>query len=73
MFTFKQGLSAETVRLIADSCQHLKKLTLHDLEHIDDNDVIHVIKKLGKNLTVLSLDGYGLTEVAYSCLNNCPR
>ena len=62
-----------TVRLIADSCQQLKKLILNDVGEIDDEDVIHVIKKLGKQLTTLVLTGEGLTDVAYSYLNNCAR
>ena len=62
-----------TVRLIADSCQQLKKLILNDVGEIDDEDVIHVIKKLGKQLTTLVLRGEGLTDVAYSYLNNCAR
>jgi len=73
MFSFQQGLSGQTIRLIADSCQHLKKLSLFGVREIDDDDVIHVIKKLGKQLTTLVLDGQVLTDVAYSYLNNCTR
>ena len=56
MFSFQQELSGETVCLIADSCQHLKKLSLDGVRQIDD-DVIHVIKTLGKQLTTLVLYG----------------
>ena len=73
MFSFQQGLSWETVRLIANSCQHLKKLRLRGVEEFDDDDVLHVIEKLGKQLTTLALDGKGLTDVAYLYLNNCAR
>jgi len=77
MFSFQQGLNGITVRLIADSCQHLKKLRLGGYGQFvvddDDDDVIHVIKKLGKQLTTLVLDGVRLTDVGYSYLNNCPR
>ena len=73
MFSFQQGLSGETVRLIADSCQHLKKLSLVSVTQIDDHDVIHVIRKLGKQLTTLALDGESLTDIAYTYLNNCAR
>jgi len=73
MFSFQQELSGQTVHLIADSCQHLKKLSLNDVRRIDDDDVIHVIRKLGKQLTTLYLDGNGLTDVVYSYLNNCAR
>jgi len=73
MFSFPQGLSGETVRLIVDSCQHLKKLSLDGVRQIDDDDVIHVIKKLGKQLTTLVLDGGRLTDVAYLYLRNCTR
>lgn len=73
MFSFQQGLNGRTVRLIADSCQHLKKLRLDDVTQIFDADVIHVIKKLGKQLTTLVLDGEDLTDVAFSYLNNCAR
>jgi len=72
-FSFQQGLSGKAVRLIADSCQHLIKLNLAALGQIDDGDVIHVINKLGKQLTTLVLYGRGLTYVAYSYLNNCAR
>ena len=72
-FSFQQGVSGETVRLIADSCQHLTKLTLDCCIPIGDDDVIHVIKKLGKQLTTLVLYGYELTDVAYSYLKNCAR
>jgi len=73
MFSFQQGLSGKTVRLIADSCQHLKKLILCDVEQFFGDDVIHVIKKLGKQLITLVLDGDHLTDVAYSYLKNCAR
>jgi len=72
MFSFQQGLSGTTVRLIADSCQHLKKLSLCVVTLTDD-DVIHVIKTLGKQLTTLLLCGMHLTDVAYLCLRNCTR
>jgi hypothetical protein len=73
MFSFQQELSGDTVRLMADSCQHLKKLSLNGVRSIDDEDVIHVIRKLGKQLTALSLDGHGLTDVAYLYFNICAR
>jgi len=57
MFSFQQGLSGKTVHLIADSCQHLKKLYLNQIEQFFDDDAIHVIKILGKQLSVLVLDG----------------
>jgi hypothetical protein len=73
MFCFQQGLSREAVRLIADSCQQLKKLSLDAMFLIYDDDVIHVIKKLGKQLRTLVLKGGKLTDDAYSYLNNCAR
>ena len=74
MFSFQQGLNGITVRLIADSCQRLKKLRLGGYgQFVDDDDVIHVIKKLGKQLTTLVLEMEGLTDVAYSYFNNCAR
>jgi len=73
MFSFQQELSGDTVRLIADSCLHLKKLSLSGVRRIDDDDMIHVIRKIGKQLKVLVLEGHGLTDVAYSYLNNCAR
>jgi len=72
-FFFQQELNGKTVRLIADGCQQLKKLRLKHLSQVFDDDVIHVIKKLGKQLTTLVLDGRNLTDVAYSYLNNCAR
>ncbi|GFG37267.1 hypothetical protein Cfor_10960 [Coptotermes formosanus] len=68
-----EGLSGRTVRLIAESCQYLKKFNLDDVTQIFDDDVIHVIKKLGKQLTTLILDGEDLTDTAFSYLNNCAR
>jgi len=73
MFSFQRRLCAETVRLIADSCQHLKKLNLEDAKEILDEDAIHVIKKLGKQLTTLVLYAGCLTDVVYSYCNNCDR
>ena len=74
MFSFQQGATGETVRLIADSCQHLTKLNLDCYTRpIGDDDVIHVINKLGKQLTTLVLYGCNLTDVAYSYLKNCAR
>ena len=73
VFSFQEELSGNAVRHIADSCQHLKKLRLLAVTKIDDDDVIHVIKKLGKQLTTLALDGGHLTDVAYLYLQNCAR
>jgi len=73
MFSFQQTLTGNTVCLIVDNCQHLKKLRLDGVKQIDDDDVIHVINRLGKQLTTLTLDGGGLTDVAYSYLHNCAR
>jgi hypothetical protein len=73
MFSFQQGLSVKRIRLIADSCQHLKKLSLCGVRQIYDDDVIHIINKLGKQLTTLVLYGEVLTDVAYLYLNNCSR
>jgi hypothetical protein len=72
IFSFQQGLYGQTVCLLADRCQHLKKLKLLDIELID-NDVIHVIRKLGKQLTTLALDGTRLTDVAILYIKNCVR
>jgi hypothetical protein len=77
MFSFQQGLCGKTFRktfrLIADRCQHLKKLSLDGVTEILDGDVINVIDRLGKQLTTLVLDGQDLTDVAFSHLNNCAR
>ena len=73
MFYFQQGLSGQTVRLIPDSCQLLKKLIMNRVRQFFDDDVFHVIKELGKQLTTLALDGRGLTDVGYSYLKNCAR
>jgi len=52
----------------------LKKLRLSGAaQFFYDDDVIHVSKKLGKQLTTLVLDGVLLTDVGYSYLNNFPR
>jgi len=73
MFSFQQELNGETVCLIADSCQHLKKLNLDGVERVFDDDIIHIISKLGQQLNTLVLDGTKLTDAAFSCLNNCSR
>jgi len=73
MFSFQQGLNGNTVHLIADSCQHLKKLILKGAIEILDDDVIYVIDRLGKQLTTLVLVGERLTDVAYLYLKNCVR
>jgi hypothetical protein len=73
VFSFQQELGGEMIRLIADSCQHLKKIILYGIEELFDDDVIHVINKLGKQLTALVLDGESLTDLAFSYLKNCAR
>jgi len=73
LFSFQQGLSGETVHLIADSCQHLKKLNVCVGTQFFDDDVIHVINKLGKQLITLVLNGKELTDVVYLYLRNCAR
>jgi len=70
-FSFRQE-GGRTVRLIVDSCQHLKKLSLGGMI-LSDDDVIHVINRLQKQLTTLGLFGKMLTDVAYIYLNNCTR
>ena len=72
MFSFQQDLTGKAVRLIADSCRHLKKLNLGP-EAIYDDDVIYVTDRLGKQLTTLVFVGDRLTDVAYSYLKNCAR
>ena len=72
MFSFQQELSGKTVCLIVDGCLNLKKLRLNGVRLTDD-DVIHVIKTLGKQLTTLVLCGGCLTDVAYLYLRNCTR
>jgi len=72
MFSFQQDLSAETLLLIANSCQKLKKLNLEGVEHEDDV-IIKIIDKIGKQLTSLVLDGSSLTDNMYSYLHNCAR
>jgi hypothetical protein len=56
-----------------EGCQHLKKLNLDGVTQIFDDDVMHVIRKVGDQLTTLILDGEDITDVAYSYLNNCAR
>ena len=73
IFPFQQELKVETVRLIAESCQLLKKLILDGVRQIRDDDVIYVINRLGKQMTTLALDGENLTDVAYLYLPNCAR
>ena len=73
MFSFQQELSGKTVRFIADSCKHLKKLSLDGVIQIDDQDLIHVIDRLGKQFTTLVLEGNVLTDIGYLYLNNCTR
>ena len=73
MFSFQQWLSGKTVRLIADSCQHLNKPSLYGGTQVDDDDVIYVIEKLEKQLTTLGFDVIELADVVYLYLNNCTR
>ena len=73
MFSYLQELSGQTGRLIADSCQNLKKLSLQCVNHLDDDDLISVVDRLGKQLTTLVLEGCRITDEGYSYLNNCAR
>ena len=43
----------------------MKKLNLDAAEEIFDDDVINVIKKLGKQLTTFVFGGFRLTDVAF--------
>ena len=43
------------------------------MPQIDDDDIIYVIDRLGKQLTTLVLEVDGLTDVGFSYLNNCAR
>jgi hypothetical protein len=76
MFSFQQGLNRKTFCLIADSCQQLKKLSLlcvgqcNPKQFVCDDDVIHLIKKLGKQLTTLALDGRFIADIACSIIFN---
>jgi len=51
----------------------LKKLSLRGVTPIYNDDVIHVIKELGKQLTTLVFFGDHVTDVAYLYLNTCAR
>jgi hypothetical protein len=73
MFSFQQELSGQAGRLIADSCQNLKKLSLDCEIQIDDDGLIHVVDRFGKQLTTLVFYGHRLSEHAYSYLSNCAR
>ena len=73
IFSFQPGLSGKTIRLIVDRCQNLKKLILDVATDILDDGVMHIVKKLGRQLTTLVLCGGDLTDVAYLYLNNCAR
>jgi hypothetical protein len=73
MFSFQQGVSGETVRLIADSCQQLKKFNLVGVEGLFDGELIHAIDRLGKQLTTLVFVGTSLTDVVFLYLKNCVR
>jgi len=73
MFSFRQNLSGTTVHLIADSCQHLKKLNLDGAREVDDDAVIRVIDRLGRQLKTLVLDGSIITDNVFLHLKNCSR
>jgi hypothetical protein len=73
MFSFQQQLSGKTVRHFVDRCQKLKKLSVDRVFLMNDNDVLYVIDRLGKQLTSLVLYGNSLTDVAYLYLKNCTR
>jgi hypothetical protein len=51
----------------------LNKVILEDVRQILDVELIHVISRLGKQLTTLVLEGEGLTDVAYLYLKKCAR
>ena len=73
-FSFQQFVSGNAVRFFADNCHHLKKLNMGDrTENLDDDDIIYVIDRLGKQLTTLVLDWSGLTDVTFLYLKNCAR
>jgi hypothetical protein len=51
----------------------LKKLNLDGAREVDDGGVIHVIDRLGRQLTTLVLDGSILTDDVFLHLKNCSR
>jgi hypothetical protein len=73
MFSFQQELGGKTVCHIVESCRNLQKLNLDDVTQVYDDDVMHVISKVGDHLTTLILDGEDLTDIAFVYLNNCGR
>jgi hypothetical protein len=73
VFCFEQDVVGETLRLIVDSCQHLKKLNLDGILDLVDADVFHIINKLGNQLTTLVLGGRTLTDATFLYLSNCAR
>jgi hypothetical protein len=51
----------------------LKTLSLHCGILFDDDELIHIIDSLGKQLTTLIFFGFYLSEHAYPYLSNCAR
>jgi hypothetical protein len=73
MLHVEQELPGETMHIIADNCQYLKKLNLEGVFNVADDEAIHIMEKLGKQLTTLVLDGNSLSDGAYLYLKNCAR
>ncbi|PSN48714.1 hypothetical protein C0J52_08781 [Blattella germanica] len=66
-----KDLTGKSIKGIVDKCHNLKELSLDDVTQIFDEDVMHIIKKVGSQLTTLVLDGEELTDSSYCSLHLC--
>ncbi|KAJ9589696.1 hypothetical protein L9F63_017102, partial [Diploptera punctata] len=61
------------IKEIADNCTRLQELCIDDVTTIFDEDIIHVIRKVGAQLTTFILDGEELTDNSFCYLDHCTR
>ncbi|KAJ9574539.1 hypothetical protein L9F63_008278, partial [Diploptera punctata] len=66
-------LSIHSIKEIAENCTRLEELSLQGISGICDEDLKHVIRKVGAQLTRLILDGNLLTDKSFCFLKHCTR
>ncbi|KAJ9586672.1 hypothetical protein L9F63_019710, partial [Diploptera punctata] len=64
-------LSGCSIKQIVENCTRLEELCLQGINGICDKDVIHIIRKVGPQLTTLKLDGINIRDNSFCYLHHC--
>ncbi|KAJ9586673.1 hypothetical protein L9F63_019711, partial [Diploptera punctata] len=66
-------LSGCSIKQMVENCTRLEELCLQGYNGLCDEDVIHIIRKIGPQLTTLKLDGINITDNSFCYLHHCTR